>query len=221
MAIKGNPFASTRKSPARLTPRAYEKLYGSSSPEDETAPSQEPETALSAINAEEKSQVLPTIESGKSQFESPAVEAKNSIQGATAQAPRRTPPVTVGKASSLPEVSLSVDLTKDERFLAKYWFDPVLGGLPRSQERFFYFYRFLYAEAARTGCGRVFCTKKMLVDALGDRARATFTKYRKLGEQYGMFTVHVVGNLGRRKNQAGTYFFLLDPWNNPVITSKS
>lgn len=220
MAIKGNPFASTRKPPARLTPRAYEKLYGSSNPEDETDPSQEPETASSDINAEEQSQALPTLESG-SQVESPTVEAKKSIQGATSQVSRRAPPVTVGKSSLLPEVPLRIDLTRDERFLARYWFDPALGGLPRSQERFFHFYRFLYAEAARTGCGRVFCTKKMLVDALGERARATFTKYRKLGEQYGMFTVHVVGNLGRRKNQAGTYFFLRDPWNSPVITTKS
>jgi hypothetical protein len=218
MAIKGNPFAATRKAPGRLTPREYEKLYRSSSSEDGTVSVQEAEAAP-GTNAEAEN---PPADIAKDKaVVSPKVETNKPLQGATFRSPLRAPPVTVGKSPLLPDVPRMVDLTRDERFLARYWFDPTLGGLPRSQERFFHFYRFLYAEAARTGCARVFFTKKMISDALGDRARATFTKYRKLGEQYGMFTVHVVGNLGRRENQPGTYFYLRDPWKNSVNTSES
>jgi hypothetical protein len=127
----------------------------------------------------------------------------------------RSRPVTVGKASSLPPAPSFADLSKDEWFLAKYWLSPGPGGVPRSQERFFHFYRFLYNEAAKTGSARVYCTEEMAVETLGPKARGTFTNYRKLGQRYGMFTVHIVGNLGRREDcLPGTYFFLLFPWIN-------
>jgi hypothetical protein len=131
-------------------------------------------------------------------------------------APRpRSRPVTVGKAPSLPPAPVFADLSKDEWFLAKYWLSPGPGGVPRSQERFFHFYRFLYNEAAKTGSARVYCTEEMAVETLGPKARGTFTNYRKLGQRYGMFTVHIVGNLGRREDcLPGTYFFLLFPWIN-------
>jgi hypothetical protein len=127
----------------------------------------------------------------------------------------RSRPVTVGKASSLPPAPAFADLSKDEWFLAKYWLSPGPGGVPRSQERFFHFYRFLYNEASKTGSARVYCTEEMAVETLGPKARGTFTNYRKLGQRYGMFTVHIVGNLGRREDcLPGTYFFLLFPWIN-------
>jgi hypothetical protein len=127
---------------------------------------------------------------------------------------KRHSPVTVGKPSKLPLPPVEFDFEKDERFLSKYWMSPGPGGVPRNQERFFNFYRHLYNEAARTRCARIYFTEPMAIEILGPKARGTFTNYRKLGTQYGLFYIHMVSNLDKSGNKPGTYFYLCDPWKN-------
>jgi hypothetical protein len=148
------------------------------------------------------------------QVDSKSTEEKTAARGPLGRRSKRSPPVTVGRPSSLPPPPNDFDFLKDERFLAKYWMSPGPGGVPRSQERFFNFYRYLYSEACRTRCARVYCTETMAIEVLGPKARGTFSNYRKLGVQFGLFSIHVVSNLGNSGQLPGTYFYLLDAWKN-------
>lgn len=150
---------------------------------------------------------------GQSIIES-KLEPKSQDRHVLSHRPKRSPPVTVGKPLLLPEPPEDFDFAKDERFLTKYWISPGPGGLPRSQERFFNFYRYLYSEAVKTQCARIYCTETMAVDMLGPKARGTFSSYRKLGVRYGLFNIHIVSNFGNGGYKPGTYFYLLDPWKS-------
>ena len=125
----------------------------------------------------------------------------------------RLRPVTVGKAKQLPPPPIGIDLSKDDRFLRRYWIDSEPSKLPRSQERFLFFYCFLYRLASETNCSRVLCTNDMASEYFGKKAKATLTNYRQVGERYGLFNTHLLTNFEKKPGEdAGTYFFLKSPW---------
>ena len=155
-----------------------------------------------------------TLTASSNTADSLTADQQNKMLDRTLAKPRPRP-VTVGKAKQLPPPPDGVDLSKDDRFLRRYWIDSEPAKLPRSQERFLFFYFFLYRRASENNCARVLCTNAMASELFGKKAKATLTNYRQIGEGYGLFKTHLITNFERKPGEeAGTYFFLTSPWVN-------